>query len=70
MRAADRQQVADASDRLEMLLRYNPDQLGKLRPDGRRTLLVKPLVVTYEISEQDRRVTIVSIRMDPSLRQP
>jgi hypothetical protein len=65
LRAANPQDVTDASDRIEAALRNDPDRLGELRRDGRRVIVLPPLSVTFEVSVDDRRVTIVSIRYRP-----
>jgi len=63
LRAANQQEVADAANRLEMLLRHDPDQLGKHRPSGWRVLVFPPLIVTFDVSPDDRKVTVLSIRL-------
>ena len=39
LRAKNRQQVTDASNRIESLLKQDADRLGRLRPDGLRALV-------------------------------
>ena len=65
LRAADPQAVTSASDRIEAMLRNDPDQIGRVRSDGRRAIVLPPLTVTFEVSIDDRRVTIVSVRYSP-----
>jgi len=62
LRAANPQDVTDASDRIEAALRNDPDRLGEVRRDGRRVIVLQPLSFTFEVSVDDRRVTIVSVR--------
>lgn len=65
LRSPDKRHVTDASDHIDRVLREDPDRLGDLRPDGHRTLVVAPLVVTFEVSPDDRKVTILSFRYRP-----
>ena len=65
LRALDRQYVANASDRIEAILRDDPESLGELRPDGFRSIVLHPLVVTYEVIPDDRKVIIRSVRFRP-----
>ena len=65
LRAPNRQHVTDASNEIDVKLRDDPDQLGDLRPDGHRSLVVPPLVVTFEVNADDRKVTVLSFRYRP-----
>ncbi len=65
LRAANPQEVADASDRIDVRLRNDPHTVGELRPDGRRIVILPPLTVAFEVGIDDRRATIVSIRYTP-----
>ena len=65
LRASDRQVVTDASDRIERLLKSDPEQRGELRPDGFRSLVIHPLIATFEVSQDDRKVTVRSILYRP-----
>ena len=67
LRTTNQQEVTDASNYIEQLLKHNPEQCGELRPNGWRILVVGPLAATFEVSEADRKVTILSIRYNPSL---
>lgn len=69
LRAADRQAVTDASDRINASLRNDPALLGRLRTDGLRVIVHSPLSVTFDVNEADCTATIVSIRYNPSLGQ-
>jgi hypothetical protein len=70
LRATDRQQVTDAANHIEELLRHDPDRRGEARPNGWRILVVGPLAATFEVSADDRKVTVLSIRYNPSLGRP
>jgi len=59
--ASDRQQVSDAANRLERELKRDPIRSSTIRSDYFREMYLQPLVVRFNISEDDRRVTVVSI---------
>ena len=65
LEAANPQEVTEASDRIEVMLRNDPDQLGEQRKDNRRVIVLPPLTVTFEVDSDDRKATIVSIRYSP-----
>jgi hypothetical protein len=65
LRASDPQAVADASDRIDALLRTGADRVGQVRSDGRWVIVEAPLTVTFVLSVDDCRATIVSIRYTP-----
>lgn len=65
LKAANPQDVTDASDRIEALLRNDPDRLGELRRDGRRVIVLPPLIVTFDVIQDDRKVIVRSIRYRP-----
>jgi hypothetical protein len=65
LRAADQQAVTNASDRIDAILGSNADQVGRVRSDGRRAIVLPPLTITFEVSVDDRKVTIVSVRYSP-----
>lgn len=67
--AKNKQEVTDASDQLETMLRHDAEQLGRLRPDGRRAIIEPPLGFTFEVNEEDRKVTVVSVRYLPRFRE-
>ena len=61
MKAPDRQSVADASNRLDVILADDPELKGK--PLGRLwTRYEPPLAVLYEVIPDDRMVRVVSIK--------
>lgn len=61
----DRTAVAEASDSIDSLLSLCPHEQGEERDPTTRILIVTPLAVVYEISDDDRRVTVLSIRQTP-----
>jgi hypothetical protein len=63
LRAANQQQMTDAANPLDVLLRHDPEKLGKLRPNGWRVLVFPPLVVTFDVSLDDRKETVSSVRL-------
>jgi hypothetical protein len=65
LQAPNRQEVADALDKIESQLRQNADQQGRLHPNGWRVLSHPPLVVTFKVSNDDRKVTIISVHLLP-----
>lgn len=65
LRAKNRQQIANASNEIETMLRRGADQLGLPRRNGRRVIVKPPLVFTFEVSMEDRLVTVLSIRYLP-----
>jgi hypothetical protein len=58
----DRPAVTDAANRIDFLLRTDPQTHGESRSGTRRILVVPPLTVAYEVVEQDRRVDVLSVR--------
>jgi hypothetical protein len=62
LQASNPQAVTDASNRIEALLRNDPDRLGTLRSDGRRVIVLPPLAVLFEVLPDDRKVIIRSVR--------
>lgn len=63
--APDKQRVTDAFDYMEGKLKYNPEAVGRLHPDGWRIFVVAPLVITFRIKEADRVVRILSVEYVP-----
>ena len=60
--ASDKQAVTKASDEIDRTLRINPDRIGVPDSRGWRLIVVPPLVATFEVSIDDRRATVLSIR--------
>jgi plasmid stabilization system protein ParE len=59
--AADQADVTRAADRIDALLAYTPAAVGESRNPGERVLFEPPLVVTYEIIEDDKRVNVLRV---------
>ena len=59
--AADQSNVTRAADRIDALLTYTPSTVGESRTPGERVLFEPPLVVTFEIIEDDKRVNVLHI---------
>jgi hypothetical protein len=62
MSSTNRQAVSHASNAIDRLLREDPQQQGEEAGEGLRQLIVPPLVAKFSVSENDRTVTIWSIR--------
>lgn len=61
MAAPDREQVADAADRIDELLRRDPNAQGESRWEQTRFLNLPPLAVYFDVSEQDRQVHVWAV---------
>ena len=61
--ASDRGAVTRAAERIDTLLGLAPNQVGESRDAGRRILVVSPLVVTYEVVEDDKLVRVLRVRL-------
>ena len=62
--ANDRQAVSDAADKVDPILRHDPDTKGI--PFGRFYIFdVAPLAFLYEIVPPDRLVRVLSVRRTP-----
>jgi hypothetical protein len=64
--AADRAAITAASHRVDEALRLNPVEAGESRGDERRIYIDLPLVVIYEIAEDDRLVTVLDLVVPPN----
>jgi len=60
--APDQAAVTQAAHRIDQLLRSNPATVGESRSPGERVLIEPPLVVSYEIIEDDKRVNVLGVR--------
>jgi hypothetical protein len=58
----DRAAITLAANRIDNLLSRNPFDQGESRPKGRRILVDLPLIVVFEIREQDRIVRVLQAR--------
>jgi hypothetical protein len=59
--ASDRQDVSNAANRIDLILRSNPYGHSESREENLRILLEPPLVVLFEISDADRMVTVRAV---------
>lgn len=60
-RTADRQDVADAANRIDLILRSNPYAHSESREENLRIMFAPPLAVLFEISDADRIVTVRAV---------
>lgn len=61
--AVDRQAIADAANRIEVLLSKLPSAAGFEIAEGLRGLVEEPLYVQFSVDENDRIVTVGSVRL-------
>ena len=61
--ATNRPAVTRASDQIDILLGFVPTQVGESRDAGSRVLVVEPLVVIYEVIEDDKQVRVLRVRL-------
>ena len=59
--AADRDAVRQAADRMEKLLATQPLALGESRTGSMRIAFESPLGMFFDVSEQDRLVSVVRV---------
>jgi len=57
----DRSSISAAADRIDRLLRHDPQLLGVPLFDTVRGLAIAPLAVEFETLEQDRLVYVLSV---------
>jgi hypothetical protein len=60
--APDRTAVTQAGDKIDQILREDPSLKGCNASRGLRQLIVAPLIAEFAVEEDDRRVTIWSVR--------
>lgn len=60
--AQDRQTISTAANEIDRLLRVDPQSQGESRSGSQRVLIIEPLVVAFEVEEDDRRVSVLSVR--------
>jgi hypothetical protein len=60
-KAGDRQEITDASGRIDLVLRTNPYLHSESRGKSFRILFVPPLAVLFEVSDADRMVTVRAV---------
>jgi hypothetical protein len=61
LQAPDQQSVADAADRMDVMLRRDPQMLGESREEDLRILVVDPLAIYFRLDEEDRKVFVTDI---------
>ncbi len=59
--SAHRQKVTDAVEELEGLLKSSPLQLGESRDGITRVAFVVPIGMTFDVSVEDRKVTVLHV---------
>ncbi len=57
----DRQEITLAANTIDKQLMVNPQSLGESRSQDRRILFMPPLVVIFEVLEQDRTVWVLTV---------
>jgi len=60
--AADQQAVADASNRIDRLLRRNPLDLIEPVHEGLFSFVAEPLAILLEVEPDDRLVRVVQVK--------
>ena len=66
MESLDRPGVTDAANGIDSVLALCPQEQGEERDEGTRILIVPPLAIIYEVSDDDRRVTVLSVKETPN----
>ena len=61
--ATNKEEIRSAADSLETALSRLPHNLGEERSPGQRIAQVGPLVVLFEVREEDRRVTVLRVKL-------
>lgn len=62
LNAEDRTTFTFAAEEVEARLRTAPVEFGESRDDFARVAVVRPLVVHFEVHEEDRMVSVLSVR--------
>jgi hypothetical protein len=57
----DRSEVAEASDRIDLLLKREPHSQGEERDGDARILIEPPLAIYFTVSDEDMLVTIYDV---------
>lgn len=63
MEAPDRKAFSVAANQIDVRLRTNPATWGEPREGVERALTIPLIAVVYEVHEEDRIVSILSIRL-------
>lgn len=61
-----RDAIRTAGDKLDEVLRHNPDQIGEHRFDTVRAVKIPPLTVDFEINPDDRMVMVLGVTLQRS----
>lgn len=61
--ATDRSSFTLAADQIDELLSHDAANLGVEVHEGLRAVIVEPLTVYYSVSESDRLVSVVAVRL-------
>jgi hypothetical protein len=61
LQATDRNAIAQASHRIDQVLKTNPELQGESREKGRRILLEPPLGILFRVDSQARIVYVLSV---------
>jgi hypothetical protein len=61
MATPDRASITQAAHRIDAQLRDDPLNAGESRSGNERVLFEPPLAVSYEVSEDDRLVTVTAV---------
>jgi hypothetical protein len=61
MNAPDRAAVTAAADRIDELLKTDPEQQGESRINEWRLLTVAPLGILFQVFEEDRIVRVIQV---------
>ena len=67
--SGERAAISDAANRIDSILAANPSDQGESRPNGRRVLVELPLVVVFEVLEQDRMARVLQVHLAPRGRK-
>lgn len=59
--AQDRRELTAAANAIDRLLRTSPQDQGESRSGATRIMFVHPLGVIYDVEEQDRLVSVLSV---------
>lgn len=61
MAASDRDAMTAATNEIDSTLADDPFRVGESRSDNQRIWFVPPLIIVYEVGEDDRLVTIKDV---------
>lgn len=57
----DRSSVASAADEIDRQLRLKADSAGESRAGTTRCLVIEPLAIYFDVSDEDRTATVFSL---------